>query len=79
MDFSPTGGVLQPQADAEAFAFGFFLDYLSGLLLLMVGGYGLLLTEESERSRVFDDAFARLERKRTTARSLMQTTCSDGS
>ncbi len=63
------GGVIQPPKDAESFAFGFFLDYLAGLLLQMLVGYSFLVIGADGDSQLFDDALALLERKRKAARS----------
>lgn len=78
MGSSITGGVLQPHEEANAFSFGFFLDYLAGLLFMMIGGYGMLLIGARGDPQVFDDAMARLEQKRTAARAFMQDASGDG-
>ena len=77
MGWSRAGGVRRPEGDTDEFSFGFFLDYLAGLLFLMIGGYGLLLNG-TKRDGVFDDAIARLKRKRMAAREFMKNTSGDG-
>lgn len=76
MGWSRAGGVRQPEGNADEFSFGFFLDYLAGLLFLMIDGYGLLLIA-ANRDQVFDDALARLQRKRMAAREFMENTSGD--
>ena len=76
MGWTRTGGVRQPEGDADEFSFGFFLDYLAGLLFLMIAGYGLLVIG-ANGDQVFEDALARLQGKRTAARAFMQRTSVD--
>ncbi|MDE2700539.1 hypothetical protein F4X73_08180 [Candidatus Poribacteria bacterium] len=71
MDSYVLGGVRHLYGHTDDAAFGFFLDYISGLLFLMIGGYGLLLSNDKGRDRVFNEAFGQLDEKRMAAQEFM--------
>ena len=66
------GGIVQPSEEDAAFAFGYFLDFLAGLLGMMLLSHGAIVILVDGTSQSFDDALEFRERKRKAAQSFGQ-------